>query len=487
MKRIHIVEPYHSPAMIRMSAPLVTELALIYEITTGETPDDEADLNYHIPWHSMIGYDKKGLHAIAYTHCNVGAEASLMDACERADLITCMTFTGRQELLDYGVPPEKIWVIYAAADQFIFRNYLIGVIGYPQPTGRKRESIILDLAWKYDLTPYQFLFVGAGWDEMTEKLKSLGVAASHIHADTDELLKAAYRQMDLLLVTGYREGGPLPLLEVMASGRDVLSPAFGYASDLLSEENLYKDIDDLIEKLDKRVAPFVFMHKLARAWRWQDYCAEHALAFGRILGERVDLYPEYGAERYKQLFDIIAEVKPYSLVELGTWNGNRAIQMIQEATKYHPTDEILYQGFDLFEEQTGEQFRRELSKAGWERDLVQRRIEATGVNVELIAGNTKNTIEDLNDADFYFIDGGHSEETVENDADFVLSTMNKKAVVVFDDYYYVRKPPGMGCNKFIDSLDLQEYIVKFLPNYTDTSDGRKIGMVQVTKNADISL
>lgn len=488
MKHIHLVTPYESVAMRRMYEPLVMELSKLYTITYSGEVDISADLNYHIPWHTMIGYAGGGKHAIAYTHCNAGAEASVIDACQRADLITCMTFTGRQELIDLGVDPSKIWVIYAAADQHVFRRKIIGIVGYPQPNGRKRESLLLDLAWQYDMTPFQFIFTGgAGWEDIVTKLNASGVAAAAFHAETDDQLRAFYGQIDLLLVTGYREGGPLPILEAMASGTEILSPKFGYAKDLLDEANCYSTVEELAEKLEEFASPFVSRHKLARAWRWQDYCSEHALIFGRFLGESVDLYPQSGASRYAQLLDVIDQEQPQSIVEIGTWSGNRAIQMIQAASKYLPVQEVDYQGFDLFESQTAEQLRVELSKPGWDRDIIHKRVGATGANIDLIAGNTIDTLQHVNSADFYFVDGGHSERTIDNDGSAVLDQLSPTATAVFDDYYHVGQPRGMGCNKFIDSLDPEDFEVTHLPARTMTDDGRDIGMVKVKRNAHIYL
>jgi glycosyltransferase involved in cell wall biosynthesis/predicted O-methyltransferase YrrM len=488
MKRIHLVVPYQSVAMRRMYEPLVTELSKLYTITYSDEVDAEADLNYHIPWHTMVGYEGGKQHAIAYTHCNAGAEGILIDACERADLITCMTFTGRQELVNLGVDPAKIWVIYSAADQYAFKKRIVGIIGYPQPNGRKRESILLDLAWQFDMTPFQFLFVGAGWEDTVSQLNSLGVAASFFHADTDEQLRSVYHQIDLLLVTGYVEGGPLPVLEAMASGTDILSPAFGYSNDLLSAEQIYTTVEDLARKLDERVAPAIHRHKLVRAWRWQDYCAEHALIFGRLLGESVDLYPNAAMSRYEQIIEIIEQEKPRVIAEIGTWNGSRAIQMIQAASKHRDPSEIEYHGFDLFDEQTIQQVRSELSKHSWEADLVQARINTTGANVKLITGNTLKTLPYSHmSPDFIFVDGGHSESTVTNDGLWTLMQMADHSVVVFDDYYHEGKPDGMGCNRFIESLPSRLYEVTHLPVRTRTDDGREIGMVKVRKNADIHL
>ena len=56
--------------------------------------------------------------------------------------------------------------------------------------------------------------------------------------------------------------------------------------------------------------------------------------------------------RYQQLADIIRHYKPKSIIEVGTWNGGRAIEMALAA--FENQDEILYRGFDLFEDGTSE-------------------------------------------------------------------------------------------------------------------------------------
>lgn len=489
MKRIHIVNPYNSVAMRRLSEPLINELARLYEVTTSQEVDITADLNFHMPWHTLTGLADRGegKHVIAYTHCNPPDAPALYDACERADLITTMTFTGRDELINLGVDPKKIWTVYAAADQFFYRQRLVAIIGYPQPNGRKREHLLLDLAWKYDLSAFQFVFIGGAWEEIVTQLDMLGVSTKTVNAPTDPEIQALYRVVDVLLVTGYAEGGPLPVLEAMAAGVPVLSPEFGYAADLLTPDAIYDGPDELMEKLITISAPGIFSHKLARAWSWKDYVLEYALLFGRLLGESVDLMPEFGVSRYAQLLDIIDELKPQSIVEIGTWNGNRAIQMIQQASKYHRPEDITYQGFDLFEGQTNADLRRELSKGGWDKEVVQRRLEATGAGVELIEGYTTETLDCIMPAELYFIDGGHSESTIENDADYVLGGMEDTSVAVFDDYYHAGKPEGMGCNKVIDGLDPNEFYVTHLPARTIANDGREIGMVKVRRNADIHI
>ncbi len=493
MKHIHLVNPYGSVAMQRMAMPLLNELPALYYVSHGTEINENADLNYHIPWHTLFNHENKGegKHAILYTHVNPPAIPHLINACERADLIICMTFTGRNELLDLGVDPNKIWCIYSAADQFQFRKRNIGIIGFAQPNGRKRQNLILDVAWRYDLSLFHFIFAGDAWKPVVEVANSLGVSAQTVGPVNDNQMRELYNKLDLLLVTGYVEGGPLPILEAMTSGVKVISPKFGYAADLLPPEQIYGSVDELIDILADHVANDVENHMLVQSWTWQHYAAEHALIFGRLLGESVDLFPNHGASRYAQLLDIIDEIKPSSIVEIGTWNGHNARRMIQEAYRYNPG--IKYQGFDLFEEQTGAQLRNELSKAAWPKNVVNRILNATRANIDLVAGNTRKTLyKKCMPADLYFIDGGHSEKTIKSDWVHVSMMMRQKpdSVVVFDDYYTAGKPEGMGCNKIIDDLFLpynRKYHVEILPIETIAENGRKIKMVKVTKHAGIHL
>lgn len=490
MKHIHIVNPYGSAAMLRLSGPLIDELPKLYSVTTSAEVE-EADCNIHIPFHTLAGEKySSGKHIAVYTHCNPGAERELYTACARADSIVAMSFTGRRELLNFGVDPRKIWVIPCAADGFNYRPQRVLIVGYPQPNGRKRESILLDLAFQYDLSIYEFVLAGGGWEQTASKLASLGVNVKIAQPVDDSVLSGFYQSADVVLMTGYIEGGPLPLLEAMASGTNVLSPRFGYAADYLSDEEIYTDAADLMNKLSALTANGIFNHQIARAWSWNDYAAEYALIMGRLLGESVDLYPERGMSRYAQLLDIVDEIHPRYLCEIGTWNGNRAIQLLQQASKYHPMKQLYYQGFDLFEGQTGEQFTRELSKVGQPLEVVRKRISATGAKLELVQGETFDTLNSRIhlQSELIFVDGGHSEATIENDGRVAMELLDykKKAVVIFDDYYHEGQPDGIGCNKFIDALDLRKFEVTHLPTRTQASDGRLIGMVQV-KRADIRL
>ena len=65
------------------------------------------------------------------------------------------------------------------------------------------------------------------------------------------------------------------------------------------------------------------------------------------------------SDRYKQINLIVDYLKPASIVEIGTWNGDRAIDIAQAALKHHTY--VHYWGFDVFEQVADNHDQRELN------------------------------------------------------------------------------------------------------------------------------
>ena len=160
-----------------------------------------------------------------------------------------------------------------------------------------------------------------------------------------------------------------------------------------------------------------------------------------------------GPQRYRKLATLIRhyskDLSSYSLVEIGTWNGGRAIEMALAA--FENVDKFHYRGFDLFEQATDETDKEELNVkehnalAAVEERLAQfaAKMKENGkeFTFRLIAGNTRDSMKGVrfDDVDFAYIDGGHSYETVKSDYSFLTNV----PVVVFDDYYTTEDAAGI--------------------------------------------
>ena len=148
--------------------------------------------------------------------------------------------------------------------------------------------------------------------------------------------------------------------------------------------------------------------------------------------------------RYQQLDVIVEDIKPATILEVGTWDGERAIHLCELALKHR--DKVTYFGFDLFEEATQESDLLELNvKAHWSVDGVLYKFkklqETWGDRFEahLFRGNTRETLPAAMaelarqgvEIDFAFVDGGHSIETMRSD----IAAVEAAKVCVVDDYY----------------------------------------------------
>ncbi len=189
--------------------------------------------------------------------------------------------------------------------------------------------------------------------------------------------------------------------------------------------------------------------------------------------------------RYHHLFDTIREIKAERILEVGVWNGKRAVEMIQEACSVG--SHVEYFGFDLFEDLGVQGYQSELSKMPPTEEHVRALLEQTSAKITLYRGNTLETLPkavgSLPSMDFIFIDGGHSVETIASDWKYIQSCMNEKTVVIFDDYW--RNREDAGCKAVVDAVDTNLYRVEILPEidvFNNSDFGRlEISFAKVTK------
>lgn len=165
--------------------------------------------------------------------------------------------------------------------------------------------------------------------------------------------------------------------------------------------------------------------------------------------------------RYDLLMGLCKKINPIVIMEIGTFDGQNSIRLMKSCSAQ------FYIGFDLFEEMTEEIYIKEFSKKPpsrikvWE-DMVKK---LALCNIELYAGNTKQTLKNYTDPppDFLWVDGGHSVETIKSDWENLKRIVNKHTVIVFDDYYNsgidTRK---FGCNFLVEDFLKEGYNIELM-------------------------
>lgn len=203
--------------------------------------------------------------------------------------------------------------------------------------------------------------------------------------------------------------------------------------------------------------------------------------------------------RYKNLLEQIDLCRPQIIFEFGVWKGFSAIRMMKQAMQHR--QDCFYIGIDMFENITVEE-------AKWEnhtKDLAIKKKVIALLKQELgpnrfcvVGGATKQVFRGVRRkilkgllfrhyADFIFIDGGHSVETITHDWFAAESIMNEKTVVIFDDYY--RDITDIGAFTTVEYIISQKcFNIEYLQpiDHFKTSDGRPqpTQMVKVTRVTD---
>jgi len=95
--------------------------------------------------------------------------------------------------------------------------------------------------------------------------------------------------------------------------------------------------------------------------------------------------------RYDQIFREIDKRRPRNIMEIGTWKGKRAKQMIEHAAQYNSVNIISYFGFDLFEKIDPNVYKLEISKMPPTEREVFDFLSTTNAIIKLYAGYTQET------------------------------------------------------------------------------------------------
>ena len=200
--------------------------------------------------------------------------------------------------------------------------------------------------------------------------------------------------------------------------------------------------------------------------------------------------PSLGAPaRYETLCELlttsIAETGAARIVEVGTWNGSRAIQMAEAAFATGVTS-VSYVGFDTFEG-GNDRVHEGHTKPHADSWIVTNRLnnysqlmarKGLTFAFSLIKGNTLKTLPAsgavVADSTFAYIDGGHSYETTKSD----YECLKHVPFIVFDDVI-VNEEPGApeGPRRVMQEIEGQKRIITSGDGYAGLTQTISFGLV----------
>lgn len=181
----------------------------------------------------------------------------------RVDRVVTASTMMEIRLLDWGVPREKLVRVPLGVDTGVFRppsekeraaarrrfevpdgavcvgSFQKDGVGWGaglEPKLVKGPDVFVEAVGRLaqDL-PVFVLLTGPARGYVKRGLERLGVSFHHFYAPDERAVAECYRALDLYLMTSREEGGPLALLESMASAVPVISTRTGMAEDLIED------------------------------------------------------------------------------------------------------------------------------------------------------------------------------------------------------------------------------------------------------------
>lgn len=253
-----------------------------------KVPDAEADINHHIIYTYYDGR-RSSTDTVMVTHIDTPWKLrSLKSQLVNAEMGICMSADTVRKLSRYGLPREKLCYVNPAHDGVMRpRKLVIGITSKVQPTGCKRESLLVDLAGRISAGSFRFEIMGAGWESVVAKLRERGVEVMyHDHFDYKAYCEVMPR-FDFYLYLGEDEGS-MGFLDALAAGVPTIVTPQGFHLDVPGGITYAfhngRQLADAFAKIE--VARRHRVHSVS-SWTWEEYARQHLLIWEDVLNRTV--------------------------------------------------------------------------------------------------------------------------------------------------------------------------------------------------------
>lgn len=231
-----------------------------FEIKINEKPSGDADIYYFMPY-SIFKKVKGAINVGFFTHIEDDfpeAIKKFFKVARQCDLCICMSKKYEKRLKNEGIN-NVVTIFPGVSKKKFFPKLKIGVVGRAYHTGRKNEALVSKLLGS---EKFEFHFTGEGWPSRT------------VYYADDEL-NDFYNKIDYLLIPAKIEGGPMPLMEALAAGTQVIAPDVGFVEEFPHISYKNSDFNSLNEVLNELYDNKIRETEILDPFSWEKYAREH--------------------------------------------------------------------------------------------------------------------------------------------------------------------------------------------------------------------
>ena len=261
--RVHIVTSDSGWILEKLAAELSSRLEYVsYSLET----DSAADIQYYITYGCRTSRISP-IEVALFTHREQDVVAA--DRFDKAalDVDVAVSMSNKTDALIKALGVEGSVCISPGVDLDRFKPLVrIGVVGRTYHTGRKGEALVRAVM---DIPGIEWHFTGEGWPGPAQNI------------DEDNL-PAFYRSMDYILVPAINEGGPMSVLESLASGVPVIASDVGWVRDFPHIAFDQGDPESLRAVLTELVERKMTLAHAVEHMTWDNWATQHDELFQRL-------------------------------------------------------------------------------------------------------------------------------------------------------------------------------------------------------------
>jgi hypothetical protein len=221
------------------------------------------------------------------THIEPGStwEKMAQSLFPKAAHLTTMSEQTKTRIVGWGIPPEKITVAHVGVDpDWKPRPIQVGLVYRIYNDGRKNEGLLLELADAMDLSAFQFIIIGTGWEPIVEGLHQRGVNVLYRSTEDYQIHKDLVPTLDYWLYTGQWDEGPMGMLDALRCGVQCILPPHGYCMEAAPDALFYRDRGNLLAIFSSIKAERWRRRWAIEDWTWENYGRLHQGLYRRIAG-----------------------------------------------------------------------------------------------------------------------------------------------------------------------------------------------------------
>jgi predicted O-linked N-acetylglucosamine transferase (SPINDLY family)/glycosyltransferase involved in cell wall biosynthesis len=250
-------------------------------------PDPQADINHHIIYYDYDGR-KTTTDTVMVTHIDTNWKSErLGQQLVNAAMGICMSAETVDNLTAAGLPREKLCFVNPGHDgEMRARRTIIGITSKVQPSGCKREGILLDLAQRLSPEEFQFRIMGAGWDDHVKQLRLGGFTVDHWPAfDRPEYLKLM-PSLDYYLYFGLDEGS-MGYMDALAAGVQTIVTKQGFHLDAPGGiTHGWSEPAELFRIFEGIAREKRLRQQAVANWNWPEYAKRHLALWKYLLAKQ---------------------------------------------------------------------------------------------------------------------------------------------------------------------------------------------------------